>query len=99
MSRNSKIQTPHRLASAGIAAVFALAMASPVLAADAPVTAKPDTTPQTGTMIHKHDDPTNLGTITVLGGAVRGNSEASWDDNDTSAPALPMVREQDAGKR
>ena len=102
MSSYTKIASHHLLASAAIAVATVLSVVSPAFAADAPATtataskhtATREQDPQTGTLIHKTSSPTDLGPITVYGGASLRPGDAQWTDSDTSAPALPMTRDQ-----
>lgn len=103
MSRFPKIDSRGLLVPAAIALATALTVAAPAFAADTTAGTAPaptphhasrnDSEPVTGTQIKK-TEPTNLETIKVYGGAVLRPGDAQWADNDTSAPELPMVRDQ-----
>lgn len=107
MSRHTKIDSRYLLASAAIAVAAVMSMATPAFAADEPAVAPPapqhastrapsDREPQPGSHIFKDSNVTKLDTIQVNGylGAILRPGDAQWADADTSAPELPMVRDQ-----
>jgi hypothetical protein len=97
--------------AASVAAVMALSMVSSARAQDTAPAAASTPAPQRATKPASSDtDNAPIGTnirvkakdldqVVVVAGAVHSPGEAQWVDDDTSAPELPMAREQDSGKR
>jgi len=106
--KSSKTETSVARASRRIltvlAAAITLSLAAPVFAAE-PAPAQTDTRttaqPPAGSHIIRHDTKvTDLGVVNVTPmGAVRDSGHASWTDDDTSAPELPMVHDQGTAPR
>jgi hypothetical protein len=81
---------------------MALSMATSAFAADTSPTAAPQQTAKPAAREAKIGShivaPTDLGTVKVWSATIGAPGDAQWTDDDSSAPELPMAREQDAGK-